>query len=97
MGPYQTIGNELTLLSEGGYPKFVTQGFNDKYLPVWLQQAGYNTYYTGKLFNVLTVDNYDDPVPGGFTGSVCQTLSYMIRNGTNLARTSCLILSRTTT
>ncbi|KAH6706482.1 arylsulfatase [Leptodontidium sp. MPI-SDFR-AT-0119] len=53
----------------GGYPKFVTQGFNEAYLPVWLQQAGYNTYYTGKLFNVHTVDNYDKPYAAGFTGS----------------------------
>ncbi|KAL3486221.1 alkaline-phosphatase-like protein [Aspergillus germanicus] len=53
----------------GGYPKFVSQGFNENYLPVWLQNAGYNTYYTGKLFNVHTVDNYNSPYAGGFTGS----------------------------
>ncbi|OJJ50209.1 hypothetical protein ASPZODRAFT_139525 [Penicilliopsis zonata CBS 506.65] len=53
----------------GGYPKFISQGFNDNYLPVWLQQAHYNTYYTGKLFNVHTVDNYDSPFPAGFTGT----------------------------
>ncbi|KAJ6036000.1 hypothetical protein N7540_000279 [Penicillium herquei] len=53
----------------GGYLKFVENGFNDKYLPVWLQQAGYNTYYTGKLFNAHSVNNYDDPVPAGFTNS----------------------------
>ncbi|KAI9050293.1 hypothetical protein LZ554_005460 [Drepanopeziza brunnea f. sp. 'monogermtubi'] len=53
----------------GGYPKFVTQGFNKNYLPVWLQKAGYNTYYTGKLFNVHTVDNYDAPYAAGFTES----------------------------
>lgn len=53
----------------GGYPKFVTQGFNEAYLPVWLQKAGYNTYYTGKLFNVHTVDNYNKPYAAGFTGS----------------------------
>ncbi|KAI0914044.1 alkaline-phosphatase-like protein [Ustulina deusta] len=53
----------------GGYPKFVAQGFNDDYFPVWLQQAGYNTYYTGKLFNSHTILNYDSPYPGGFTGS----------------------------
>ncbi|XXH00751.1 cell cycle RNA binding protein whi3 [Hypoxylon texense] len=53
----------------GGYPKFVSQGFNDNYFPVWLQEAGYNTYYTGKLFNVHTVENYNSPPPGGFTGS----------------------------
>ena len=27
-------------------------------------------YYTGKLFNVHTVSNYDSPYPGGFTGTV---------------------------
>ncbi|XMA15035.1 hypothetical protein WAI453_007826 [Rhynchosporium graminicola] len=53
----------------GGYPKFVTQGFNEAYLPVWLQQAGYNTYYTGKLFNVHTVDNYKKPYAARFTAS----------------------------
>lgn len=53
----------------GGYPKFVSQGLNDAYLPVWLQEAGYNTYYTGKLFNAHTVENYNDPYPAGFNGS----------------------------
>ncbi|KAI1367536.1 alkaline-phosphatase-like protein [Xylaria arbuscula] len=53
----------------GGYPKFVNQSLNDNYLPVWLQEAGYNTYYTGKLFNSHTVLNYDDPYPRGYTGS----------------------------
>ncbi|MCJ1380109.1 hypothetical protein MMC17_003212 [Xylographa soralifera] len=53
----------------GGYPKFVSQGLNDQYLPVWLQRAGFNTYYTGKLFNAHTVENYDAPHPAGFTGS----------------------------
>ena len=56
----------------GGYPKFISQGYNDNYLPVWLQKAGYNTYYTGKLFNVHTVENYHSPFPAGFTGSVSQ-------------------------
>ncbi|OIW33162.1 arylsulfatase-like protein [Coniochaeta ligniaria NRRL 30616] len=53
----------------GGYPKFVSQGFNENYLPVWLQQAGYNTYYTGKLFNAHTTKNYNSPYPAGFTGT----------------------------
>ncbi|KAI0849086.1 putative arylsulfatase [Daldinia vernicosa] len=53
----------------GGYPKFISQGFNDNYFPVWLQEVGYNVYYTGKLFNVHTVENYNSPAPGGFTGS----------------------------
>ncbi|KAI9743875.1 MAG: hypothetical protein M1818_002609 [Claussenomyces sp. TS43310] len=53
----------------GGYPKFVSQGFNDNYLPVWLREAGYNTFYTGKLFNAHTVANYDKPYPAGWTSS----------------------------
>lgn len=53
----------------GGYPKFVNRGYNTNYLPVWLQKAGYNTYYTGKLFNSHTIENYNNPVAGGFTGS----------------------------
>ena len=59
----------LYSLREGGYPKFVSQGFNDKYLPLWLQSAGYNTYYVGKLFNAQTVTNYNSPHAAGWTGS----------------------------
>ncbi|CAK7238795.1 MAG: hypothetical protein STHCBS139747_000214 [Sporothrix thermara] len=51
----------------GGYPKFLSQGLNDNYLPVWLQQAGYATYYTGKLFNAHTVENYNSPRAKGWT------------------------------
>ncbi|KAH7242018.1 alkaline-phosphatase-like protein [Fusarium tricinctum] len=53
----------------GGYPKFVSQGFNGNYLPVWLQQGGYKTYYTGKLFNSHTINNYNAPYPAGWTGT----------------------------
>ncbi|KAK4452162.1 alkaline-phosphatase-like protein [Podospora aff. communis PSN243] len=53
----------------GGYPKFVKQGLNEKYLPVWLQEAGYNTYYTGKLFNAHTTLNYHSPYAAGWNGS----------------------------
>ncbi|KAH8816385.1 alkaline-phosphatase-like protein [Xylogone sp. PMI_703] len=53
----------------GGYPKFVAQGFNENYLPVWLQEAGYSTYYTGKLFNAHTVENWNSPHPAGWTSS----------------------------
>ena len=56
--------------TSGGYPKFVAQGLNENYLPVWLQAAGYDTYYVGKLFNAHTVDNYFDPYVAGFTASV---------------------------
>ncbi|KAK0113520.1 hypothetical protein ONS95_013774 [Cadophora gregata] len=53
----------------GGYPKFVAQGFNENWLPVWLQEAGYSTYYTGKLFNAHTVENWNSPRPAGWTSS----------------------------
>ncbi|KAF4987640.1 hypothetical protein FGRMN_10255 [Fusarium graminum] len=53
----------------GGYPKFVSQGLNNNYLPVWLQEAGYETYYTGKLFNAHTINNYNAPYPAGWTGT----------------------------
>ncbi|KAI1180576.1 alkaline-phosphatase-like protein [Nemania sp. FL0916] len=53
----------------GGYPKFLSQGLNEKYLPIWLQNEGYNTYYTGKLFNAHTTDNYNAPHAAGWTGS----------------------------
>jgi hypothetical protein len=56
--------------SIGGYPKFISQGLNDNWFFPWVQDAGYNTYYTGKLFNAHTVDNYNSPFPAGFTGSV---------------------------
>lgn len=53
----------------GGYPKFVANGFNENYLPVWLAEAGYNSYYVGKLFNGHSVDYYNQPYPAGFTGT----------------------------
>ncbi|RAL01441.1 sulfatase family protein [Aspergillus ibericus CBS 121593] len=53
----------------GGYPKFVAQGFNDNFLPVWLQSAGYNTFYTGKLFNAHSLWTYNAPFVNGFNGS----------------------------
>ena len=59
---------QLTLLI-GGYPKFVSQGFNENYLPIWLEAAGYNTYYVGKLFNAQTTSNYNSPHAAGWTGN----------------------------
>lgn len=53
----------------GGYPVFVREGWNDNWLPVWLQQVGYNTYYTGKLFNHHSISTYDQPLVNGFNGS----------------------------
>ena len=58
-----------TLTQASDYPKFVSQGLNGRYLPVWLEDTGYNTYYTGKLFNAHTIKNYGTPYPAGFTGS----------------------------
>ncbi|KAI0403695.1 arylsulfatase-like protein [Xylaria palmicola] len=68
----------------GGYPKFVSQGLNDKYLPVWLQKAGYNTYYTGKLFNAHSVDTYHSPFAAGWTGSdfLLDPFTYWYMNST---------------
>ncbi|KAJ5114357.1 alkaline-phosphatase-like protein [Penicillium alfredii] len=42
----------------GGFPKFIEEGLNKKWLPVWLQDAGYKTYFTGKLMNFHNVGNY---------------------------------------
>jgi len=53
----------------GGYTKVVSQGFNDDNLFLWMQRAGYNTYYTGKLYNFHTVDNFNKPSAKGFNGS----------------------------
>ncbi|KAI0418450.1 arylsulfatase-like protein [Xylaria grammica] len=68
----------------GGYPKFISQGLNDKYLPVWLQDAGYNTYYAGKLFNAHSVDTYDAPFAAGWTGSdfLLDPFTYWYMNST---------------
>ncbi|KAI9929343.1 hypothetical protein MW887_000811 [Aspergillus wentii] len=56
-------------LPYGGYPKFVSAGWNDNYLPLWMQDAGYNTYYVGKLWNAFTTETYNNPPPRGFNGS----------------------------
>ncbi|KAI1113323.1 arylsulfatase-like protein [Nemania sp. NC0429] len=68
----------------GGYPKFVSQGLNDKYLPVWLQDVGYNTYYTGKLFNAHSVVTYNSPFAAGWTGSdfLLDPFTYWYMNST---------------
>ncbi|KAI1358508.1 arylsulfatase-like protein [Xylaria arbuscula] len=68
----------------GGYPKFISQGLNDKYLPVWLQDAGYNTYYTGKLFNAHSVSTYNSPFAAGWTGSdfLLDPFTYWYMNST---------------
>ncbi|KAH7313784.1 alkaline-phosphatase-like protein [Stachybotrys elegans] len=42
----------------GGYQKFIQNGYNDHHLALWMQQSGYNTYYTGKLYNGHTPFTY---------------------------------------
>ncbi|KAF7892718.1 uncharacterized protein EAF02_000256 [Botrytis sinoallii] len=68
----------------GGYQKFVEQGFNDAYLPVWLEYAGYSTFYTGKLFNHHTVSNWNKPHPAGWTSSdfLLDPFTYQYYNST---------------
>lgn len=53
----------------GGYPKFIEGGYNSAYLPVWLQAAGYATYYIGKFLNYHNIGNYDKPHLANWTGS----------------------------
>jgi arylsulfatase A-like enzyme len=62
---------DTNLAEKGGYPKFVQEGHNENYLPVWLQQAGYNTYYTGKFLNAHSPTNYNKPFPEGWNGTDC--------------------------
>lgn len=80
--PQKEISETHMLL--GGYPKFISQGFNEDYLPLWLQKAGYNTYYVGKLFNAQKVTNYDKPHAAGFTGSdfLLDPFTYEYKNAT---------------
>ncbi|KAK4508793.1 hypothetical protein PRZ48_002532 [Zasmidium cellare] len=51
----------------GGWPKFVNQGLNKNYLPVWLNDAGIDTYYVGKFMNAYTTENFLKPAPKGWT------------------------------
>ncbi|KAF5005111.1 hypothetical protein FDECE_8431 [Fusarium decemcellulare] len=53
----------------GGYPRVIAEGINDNYLPHWLQDAGYDTYYVGKLWNAHSIENYDKPYAKGWNGS----------------------------
>ena len=46
----------------GGYKHIQEFGWYKNYLPVWMQQAGYNTYYSGKIFNGYGIQTYCNPV-----------------------------------
>ncbi|KAI5455611.1 alkaline-phosphatase-like protein [Mariannaea sp. PMI_226] len=56
-------------LPYGAYPKFVTEGINDNYLPLWLQDGGVNTYYVGKFMNGHNIHNYQKQPVKGWTSS----------------------------
>ena len=79
MCPYHTVSDSLCFFwstslagcAIGGYVQFVNNGLNDAYLPIWLQQAGYNTYYTGKLMNGHSITTYNSPFAAGWNGSDC--------------------------
>ncbi|KAF2729206.1 Arylsulphatase [Polyplosphaeria fusca] len=51
----------------GGYDVFVNNSLNENWVPLWLQEAGINNYYVGKLMNSHTIKNFDKPEPSGFT------------------------------
>lgn len=55
--------------SQAAIPSSSQNGHNGNHLALWMQQSGYSTYYTGKLFKSHTVDNYNNPYVKGFTGS----------------------------
>lgn len=59
----------MTATQDGGWARFVAQGYRKDWLPSWLQQAGYNTYYTGKLMNGNTVKNWQTSPVQGFNRS----------------------------
>lgn len=54
----------------GGWPKFLSEGLNENWLPVWIKEAGIKTYYAGKLMNGYSNKNFNTPVhPKGWTDS----------------------------
>lgn len=61
-------------LPYGGYRQFINNGLHEKYLPVWLQEAGYGTYYTGKLMNGFSTSTYNNPYQAGWTDTDCECL-----------------------
>ncbi len=54
----------------GGWAKFMSEGLNDNWLPVWIKNAGIKTYYAGKLMNGYSNNNFEKPAhPKGWTDS----------------------------
>ena len=68
-GPYGELFMEARLITVGGYPQVVREGHNDNYLFLWMQAAGYDTYYGGKLWNGQSLANYNNPPARGFNVS----------------------------
>ena len=68
----------------GGYPTFVSQGLNENYLPVGLQEAGYRNLYTRKLFNALLTEYYNSHFPVGWatTDFLLDPYTYQYLNAT---------------
>ncbi|KAH7066826.1 arylsulfatase precursor [Paraphoma chrysanthemicola] len=75
----------------GGYPRFIEEGFNDAYLPVWLQEAGFNTYYTGKMMNGHSTTTYNNPRINGWNGS-----DFLIDPGTYVFYNSTMVRNNET-
>ncbi|PNW71928.1 hypothetical protein CHLRE_16g671400v5 [Chlamydomonas reinhardtii] len=49
----------------GGWAKWKGLGIDQSYLPLWLKDQGYNTYYVGKFLVDYSVSNYQQ-VPAGW-------------------------------
>ncbi|KAK4057072.1 hypothetical protein OIO90_001972 [Microbotryomycetes sp. JL221] len=56
-------------LPYGGWSVFNEFGYNGHWLPSFMQNAGYGTYYVGKLMNGQDVNNYKTLPAQGFTES----------------------------
>ncbi|GMG28448.1 unnamed protein product [Aspergillus oryzae] len=83
----------ISLISIGGYPKFVEEGWISKWLPVYMQKSGYKTYFTGKLMNNHNANNYMNGLkemgldghdfmiePGEIVSFKSSTITYWNRN-----------------
>ncbi|KAK5165839.1 uncharacterized protein LTR77_008762 [Saxophila tyrrhenica] len=54
----------------GGWSKFMSEGHNDNWLPVWINTSGIKTFYAGKLMNGYSNNNFDRPAhPKGWHDS----------------------------
>ena len=54
----------------GGWEKIKEEGLNNRYLPIWLGDSGYQTYYTGKLYNGMEEDMVEKETARGWTEAV---------------------------